>query len=185
MKRLTHLLVPILVLVGYLAGQIGFPLSDGTIPNGATYPCQGHQCGCTSADHCWQQCCCMSLSERLAWAKRHRVSPPAAASHVQLAANEDCHSKSACCAAMQPTATVHVEKLEHVEKESKSAFSFVLTIRAMNCRGHSSHWFASSDPAMATRLSASGSFEHPPHGFISWTNESFENSSIRPPVPPG
>jgi len=41
------------------------------------YPCESHPCGCVSAHYCWDRCCCMSDSEKLRWAKRNDITPPA------------------------------------------------------------------------------------------------------------
>jgi len=41
------------------------------------FPCQHCRCGCRSAEQCWTSCCCFTLRERLAWAKKNKVTPPA------------------------------------------------------------------------------------------------------------
>lgn len=41
------------------------------------YPCQNRSCGCKSAYQCWTSCCCFSPQQRLDWAKKHGVTPPA------------------------------------------------------------------------------------------------------------
>jgi hypothetical protein len=66
-----------LTAVAYLATALGFPLAvrparDPSRP----FPCQGHACGCTTAEQCWQNCCCFSPAEQRAWARRHQVEPP-------------------------------------------------------------------------------------------------------------
>lgn len=48
------------------------PVKDHSQP----YPCQNSACGCKSAMQCWTSCCCNSPAQRLAWAKKHRVTPP-------------------------------------------------------------------------------------------------------------
>lgn len=40
------------------------------------YPCEGHACGCASADECWHECCCYTSHQRLVWAIRNGVTPP-------------------------------------------------------------------------------------------------------------
>lgn len=39
------------------------------------FPCESSPCGCT-ADRCWTSCCCHTMAERLAWARREGVRPP-------------------------------------------------------------------------------------------------------------
>lgn len=69
------------------------------------FPCELHPCGCVDAEACWRDCCCMSHAEKLAWAKRAGVEPPAyviAAAARQLIADssgESSAAKSSCCAA--------------------------------------------------------------------------------------
>lgn len=40
------------------------------------FPCQGHRCGCRTAEQCWKSCCCMSDLEKRMWAERNRVPLP-------------------------------------------------------------------------------------------------------------
>lgn len=42
----------------------------------ARYPCEGGRCGCRDAQTCWRNCCCHTPVQRLAWARRHGVTPP-------------------------------------------------------------------------------------------------------------
>ncbi len=41
------------------------------------FMCESDGCGCATAHHCWTSCCCHSVTERLAWAIREGVAPPA------------------------------------------------------------------------------------------------------------
>ena len=56
-----------------------------------TYPCENGVCGCSNSEQCWLQCCCHSLTQRLAWARREGSRPPRAA---LLAAQEQGHDVS-------------------------------------------------------------------------------------------
>ena len=58
------------------------------------FPCQHRACGCRSAEQCWKKCCCFSNSQKLAWAKEHRVDVP---SYVMLAAKKEQNSKKLVC----------------------------------------------------------------------------------------
>ena len=172
--------VRLLVLVGYIAGQIGFPIPETQeAPDGLAYPCQGHQCGCSSADQCWQGCCCMSLRERLAWAERHHVLPPITLADSSPESTDDCRSDLACCASGEKS-----EKSQG-EKDSKPPRRWVLSIQAMKCRGHSANWIASAEPALIAHAFATRHCDGPPVGNLSWMNESARNSSSPPIVPPG
>ncbi len=55
-----------------------FPLPLGRAkPADAPYPCMHCACGCSSADQCWQSCCCFNDEQKLAWAEKNGVTPPA------------------------------------------------------------------------------------------------------------
>jgi len=65
------------VIVAYLVAAIGFPLpAAASRGEGEAFPCQGHRCGCQSAEQCWRQCCCFSAEEHLVWARLRGVTPP-------------------------------------------------------------------------------------------------------------
>jgi hypothetical protein len=66
-----------LALASYLVAIVGFPLpvSAGK-DSGRPYPCQGHPCGCGSAEDCWRHCCCFSPEERWSWAAERHIQPP-------------------------------------------------------------------------------------------------------------
>lgn len=47
-----------------------------TVTGGERFPCESCPCGCGTAENCWGACCCHTLAERLAWARREGVRPP-------------------------------------------------------------------------------------------------------------
>src|SRR5712692_2979129 len=67
-----------LAIVAYLVAAVGLPLPalGDKDHNSQPYPCQDHPCGCSSAEQCWQHCCCFSPEERWAWARTNHVEPP-------------------------------------------------------------------------------------------------------------
>jgi hypothetical protein len=67
-----------LMLVAYLLTVSGVfvPASTKKL-GGVPFPCQDHECGCQSAEQCWTSCCCFTPAQHLAWAKEHKVEPPA------------------------------------------------------------------------------------------------------------
>jgi hypothetical protein len=72
------------------------------IDTSTPFPCQHHRCGCASASQCWQQCCCYTEEEKLAWAHAHGVVPPehlVAKARPQTPANgpRACHDSSRTC----------------------------------------------------------------------------------------
>ena len=95
-----------------LALGIPLPLPAGKV-SGQPYPCMNHRCGCQSAEECWRNCCCMTLEERLIWARENHVRPPdfalaeARAQGIQWAMywpDEPNQQGSTQCVAIEPTA---------------------------------------------------------------------------------
>jgi hypothetical protein len=95
-------------LVGWLACMtvavcsVGVPLPAHSEkkPGAAPFPCQDCPCGCKDAETCWRDCCCYTNQQKLAWARRNRVTPPAFV--VAAAKHEGCcegNRAHACCEA--------------------------------------------------------------------------------------
>jgi hypothetical protein len=61
-------------------GMVSFPMPMPIVrlaeSEEGAYPCQGGHCGCSSAHQCWTSCCCMTLEQRLQWAKSRGIEPP-------------------------------------------------------------------------------------------------------------
>lgn len=67
--------------VWLLFAMLGIPLPQYRPVNssGASsdrFPCENSSCGCSSAQHCWDRCCCNSDQDKLDWAAKHGVTPP-------------------------------------------------------------------------------------------------------------
>lgn len=58
------------------------------------YPCMNCACGCANAEMCWRECCCHTHAEKLAWARKNGVTPPAFV--VALAQAEVAKSATEC-----------------------------------------------------------------------------------------
>lgn len=70
-------LAPLLALA-YVLAMVGAPWPTSSASrDAAPFPCQGHRCGCLSAEQCWAHCCCFTPEQRLAWAAANGVEPPA------------------------------------------------------------------------------------------------------------
>lgn len=87
--------------------SVGVPLPAQTArKSGDPFPCQHCACGCKDAESCWRNCCCHTNREKLAWAKRHGVKPPAfviAAARQEESCDEG-HVK-ACCKSAKAKST--------------------------------------------------------------------------------
>jgi hypothetical protein len=79
-------------LFAYLAATIGLPLPPPLIikDGGKPFMCQGHACGCQTAEECWRHCCCHTPEERWAWAEEHHVQPPEYAEKPATIPVRDC-----------------------------------------------------------------------------------------------
>ena len=86
-------LLLVAVVYGWLA--TGVPLPKPLPSVAERFPCENCPCGCRTAEQCWQNCCCYSLEQRLAWAERNGVRPP---KWVVERATEST-TKSCCCCA--------------------------------------------------------------------------------------
>ena len=98
-----------LLLLAYVITAAGVPISVGSSPqkSGEIFPCMASSCGCRTADQCWRSCCCHSMPERLAWARKRGIEPPAFALAQARAAGLDltliatvrdsCDDESKCC----------------------------------------------------------------------------------------
>jgi hypothetical protein len=107
--------VAMLLLSAFVVTSAGIPLplSKTSMMRGEIFPCAMNRCGCDSAERCWRSCCCHTLAERLAWARRHGVRPPAFALAKARAAGLDLawladasqmrQSSSRCCAEKPPS----------------------------------------------------------------------------------
>lgn len=111
-------LITWLAILGYGVLALGLPLPAGMGPMGVggldgagviaakdrsvAFPCMNSPCGCASADQCFRECCCTTLAERLAFARRHRLAAGliAALEARLLGAGELAKRKpqGACCA---------------------------------------------------------------------------------------
>jgi hypothetical protein len=85
-------------LVSFLVSVLPIPIILPSVKSidGQAFFCQDRPCGCASAEQCWTHCCCATLKERLDWAEKKGVTPPAyaAKSPSELAATK--YDKSCC-----------------------------------------------------------------------------------------
>ncbi|MEM8946145.1 MAG: hypothetical protein AAGD11_13305 [Planctomycetota bacterium] len=109
------------------------------------FPCMNRPCGCKTAAQCWKQCCCFSHQEKLAWARKHGVTPPdfvvVAAAHqasscCQSIENHTRSTEVASCCAVRPSSTCCVTD-SHVKRPPRRAktSSTVMLIESLKCQG--------------------------------------------------
>jgi hypothetical protein len=127
---LRHI-VALLTLVAYLASAQGVIPTASMLarwsPLRERFPCEGCACGCLSARDCWTNCCCHSPAERLAWATRNGVTPPAYAAAALAAGRESRES----CPLCQQTGDEH----DSNAGPERPAPLPGATLSALGCRG--------------------------------------------------
>jgi hypothetical protein len=190
----------VVALLAYLASVWGYPLPRAGSADASTpFPCQHHHCGCHSAQQCWQSCCCFSLQERVAWARKHNVAVPA---NVQLASAADRdehvaatdHEEKSCCKkhdheapdlCRQRTAARGEEaKCSQCPTPSgDQGVIWVLGIEARKCQGLSTSWIASG-ASLPLEILPLWEFDWIPAGHVVTASESSRSLSFDPPVPP-
>lgn len=148
-----------LLLLAYLLTAVGIPLplAGGPVKIGDAFPCATNRCGCDSAERCWRSCCCNTLAERIAWASRNGVRPPAFAIAQARAAGIDLalvaeacdadEQPAKCCAAdrliEKPTCCAERHVSARSEESNRSGEDDqVIGWRALACRGQTIHWLA-------------------------------------------
>lgn len=169
-----------LMLFAYLFTVAGFPARSPTKKHGShPFPCQDHDCGCATAEECWTNCCCFSPEQHLAWARQQAIEPPGYAivptegapttpqagqgcghcddhqahedsSHRAFAEHQEHEQEAAGCCEKhtQPAGC-------QARSESTPNFRWVLSIKALGCRGLSTLWVASGSVA-------------PPPAIVTW-----------------
>jgi len=116
-------------------GAIGVPLPVRSVKVSAQrFPCENSPCGCADAASCWRDCCCNTPQQKLAWAKKHGVTPP----DFVIAAAREAESVHSCCASSRPACCHDAAKpagsccsTPAQPPRSKS----VLLVAALKCRG--------------------------------------------------
>ncbi len=159
------------MLIAYLLTVAGFPVLGSTKKHsGQPYPCQDHDCGCTSAEECWRSCCCFTPEQHLAWAKENGVEPPAyavlPATHSEPAhADREC---SRCEESKKQEAPPCPDLLDQVSDDQKideccsehshgakpatqtpaaSRIRWAMGVNVMRCHGFSTLWVTSGSVA--------------------------------------
>lgn len=153
----------------YLVLAVGIPLPNAAPQSSERFPCEGCPCGCRTAEQCWANCCCFSMSERLAWAKKNGVTPPA-----WVVARAECSTsgepKSCCCCKKEPST-------------DQPPTSQVAGWQALRCQGKTGHWLTAV-PTVLPQVLTFAAAERPDGLPRPASDLIVGNSSAAPPVPP-
>lgn len=78
-SRTWHKAIASMLLLSFCCAVLPIPydkVEHHEHDSSEAFPCQSCGCGCKTAEQCWTNCCCYTPTERLAWAKKNKVSPP-------------------------------------------------------------------------------------------------------------
>lgn len=178
------------------------PANIALSKSGEKFPCATSACGCRSAEACWRSCCCTTLTERLAWARRHGVTPPEfvlstlkkanspnpGRADVKLSCSSGTAVSAACCDRSHSTAAVtpaDTASLPNGANPSDSPDqSWVVMIQAWGCQGLD----ASLLIFVPSLISVDWSWVMAPPAPADWLgcpeSDAFCTASSLPPVPP-
>lgn len=180
-----------------LTGFIVFPsLATSRGQLSERFPCEDCPCGCSTAEHCWDKCCCHTDREKLAWADRNGVTPPdfliarvekseqAIASAIKPACCHCGKSEAGTCEASSSTEFADSSDEDSSDEDSigTSATKVILLWKAAECRGIQSLWTMLATvyvaPANHSRI-----IDLP---FVGWVASFDERATSRhtPPDPP-
>jgi hypothetical protein len=177
-----------------------------TEENAERYPCESCPCGCGTAQRCWTNCCCHTMSQRLAWARREGVRPPeevldqvakagldvspwrevSATKHVRLATTPA--TLPACCIRSQTAqpkpaccAAKTSKSSDRSKQKQKSSAPGVSLVQALACQGLIDAWLSIGEAVITTQ------FEWHPTLVVTPASTFypvFSDRSAPPPVPP-
>lgn len=138
--------VALLVALAYGYLCAGVPIPSVAKRSAERFPCEHCACGCDSAEQCWTHCCCHTPAERLAWAEREGVTPPAyvlAQLEAETAKPACCQKQNRCCTSIATNSCCSKE----VAKDTKDRG--VVGWRALECQGHKAGWLVATPTVVA------------------------------------
>lgn len=180
-------------LMGYLLAALGLANPLTWFPAGAgkdlsrPFPCMHGACGCGNADQCWKSCCCHTLEERLAWARRHRVRPPQyvlnrlPTAERQLLGRIDCGNGPTAVAAGEPQTRDCCAPREADLETAKSPAGITL-LRPQQCRGVDQDW--QGLPVSIPTLAFTWSGAVLPGDWLFADSVAADSVAHQPPAPP-
>jgi hypothetical protein len=218
-----------LAILGYGVLALGLPLPAGMGQKGASpgldaagtiaakdrsvpFPCMNSPCGCASADQCFRDCCCTTLAERVAFARRHRLDADLVATlEARMTGGgelADRKLQGSCCAASDRAAKSCCESEQKPDSSAAQAKSRCcdegvtaaagdaepvpvvaegrprqVTLRAMlACKGLVTSWLAVGGAPPTPRFEITGLL--PPRAWVELLDESGEDPLLVPVPPP-
>ena len=173
-------LVAAVVAIALLAASLGVPiLIEPERDVSRPFPCMHHRCGCGSADACWHGCCCMTLAQKLAWAKEHGVTPP---DYALAQAEHEMHD--AVDAPLSCGSCSHHGCEVVVAKRASTEIGLVVSEDFRRCNGLASLWLTIGH-ALPPKIETSVlRYQPAPVGWLVESSQSAESLSLSPATPP-
>lgn len=163
-RHIARRLLGLIALLPFVVGSLPLPMDSGSRPKkdlSQPFPCQNRPCGCRSAQHCWQKCCCFTNAQKVAWARRHRVALPdeVLAAARREAIQPDPTAKSCCSKASSSLAStgcdsgrgtrpapspagkrVVKDQSSAAASSTQAASKVVIGVMAAQCQGQDWSW---------------------------------------------
>ncbi|EMI21972.1 putative secreted protein [Rhodopirellula maiorica SM1] len=163
-STIFHRIISVTLLMVLACGMTGLPISTPLPEKIGRFPCENCPCGCSTAEYCWDKCCCHSDAEKLQWAAENNVQPPAfliartrKSLDISLAKRETPPSKpatacSCCSAASAKCATAPVNAADHDSEPELLANTRLIRLEdAASCHGIDLLWSIFSSAVIQTR----------------------------------
>ncbi|MCG8448000.1 MAG: hypothetical protein MI725_00280 [Pirellulales bacterium] len=181
--RRAAALVTVLALVTCSLG-VPLPLRVEKAPE-VPYPCQGCSCGCVNAEMCWQNCCCFSHEQKLAWAEKNGITPPP---YVLAAAKQRacCRDKATATCCTQPKRSCCSGRATCCSAAGagpRPAATSVVLFQALRCRGLTS-LLTSLPPSVVRSGTDPVEFQPQPAGTVVILDVHYTSPCSGPEPPP-
>lgn len=150
--------IGLVLLLGQLIVTVGYPTvpSKHTSATTTAFPCQGHSCGCVSAELCWQgDCCCYTLEEKLRWAEANGIEPPEQVRPLVAQRQQQAKSslKKACCCSEEACPTESITSCcppSSALANETPTVRWVIGVFAQKCRGEGPQGLFFGEPTLPT-----------------------------------
>jgi hypothetical protein len=177
------------LVLALLVGSLGIPvLVNPERDLSQPFPCMHHRCGCGSAESCWQGCCCMTLSQKLAWAKEHGITPPdyalAAAEQDDCGVNEGAEPPKTCGSCSKHQQNCQTDETEAAGDGHSLELGLVKIEDYNRCNGLASIWLTIGHallPKVDVKLPRT---EPAPNSWDRVASQTAESFALSPATPP-
>jgi len=183
-SRLRRTAIALFLAANHLVVALGVPIpmpsADPQSSGNQPFPCMNCPCGCRTAERCWRNCCCFTMSQKLAWAKAHGVTPPAFVLEASAREGTNTDGSKPCCPHCHKKAAAKPVAGKHDARQG----DYVVLLKAMECEGSGPLGLLSSSPALIPPPVSFVPGETRVLGFVSCLVPALVSSFAEVPVPP-